>query len=293
VTLSDRVFRACGKRPVSLEPISGGGYSLALRLRAVFEGGSTAFVKVATSERTARFLREEKAVYESLGPQKFLAEYQGFDTPESAEEFPLMVLEDLGAGFSSPPWTPAKLDAVLLALEQIHRAPVPPGLPALETHRESLTCWQSVADEPESFLSLGLCDLSWLSHSLPTLLAAEKALDLAGESLLHMDVRSDNIAFRPEGGSAVLVDWNWACVGPGVADVALYLPSLASEGGPLPAALLPEGSGPWAAGLSGYFASRAGQPPPEGAPRVRIVQLAQLRAALPWAARALGLPAIK
>ncbi len=289
MTLPERIFRACGKLPASLEPVSGGGYSLALRLRARFSGGSTAFVKVATSERTATFLREEKVVYEFLGSQKFLAEYRGFDEPEDPTEFPLMVLEDLGDRFSAPPWTPAKIDAVLLALEQVHCAPVPPGLPALETHRESLTSWQSVADDPEPFLALGLCDVAWLASSLPALLAAEKKLDLSGESLLHLDIRSDNIAFRPEGGSAVLVDWNWACTGNPKMDLAGWLPSLASEGGPLPETLLPEGGGPWAAGLAGYFAANAGLPPPDGAPRVRIVQLAQLRAALPWAIRALGL----
>jgi hypothetical protein len=294
VTLPDRVFRACGQRPVSLEPVVGGGYSLALRLRATFDDGSTAFVKVATSERTAGFLREEKHVYTFLGRQPFLAAYHGFDEPESAEEFPLLVLEDLGEGFSAPPWTHKQIDAVLVALAQIRQAPVPPDLPALETHRESLTCWQSVADSPAPFLSLGLCDASWLTNSLPSLLAAEKELDLAGESLLHMDVRSDNIAFRPDGGAAVFVDWNWACVGNPQMDLAAWLPSLASEGGPLPEALLPDGGGgPWAAGLAGYFAASAGLPPPEGAPRVREVQRTQLEAALPWAIRALGLPAIK
>jgi hypothetical protein len=42
--------------------------------------------------------------------------------------------------------------------------------------------------------------------------------------------------------------------------------------------------------MSGFFAARAGLPPIPTAPHVREVQLAQLRTALPWAARALGLP---
>ena len=42
--------------------------------------------------------------------------------------------------------------------------------------------------------------------------------------------------------------------------------------------------------MSGYFAARAGLPVIPNAPRVRAVQLAQLRTALPWAQRALGLP---
>jgi hypothetical protein len=42
--------------------------------------------------------------------------------------------------------------------------------------------------------------------------------------------------------------------------------------------------------MAGFHASCAGLPAPSTAPRVRIVQQAQLRAALPWAARSLGLP---
>ena len=42
--------------------------------------------------------------------------------------------------------------------------------------------------------------------------------------------------------------------------------------------------------VTGYFAARAGLPVIPHAPLVREVQLTQLRVALPWAARALGLP---
>ena len=46
----------------------------------------------------------------------------------------------------------------------------------------------------------------------------------------------------------------------------------------------------FAAILSGYFAECAGKPPIPQAPHVRAVQLQQLKTALPWAVRALGLP---
>ena len=49
---------------------------------------------------------------------------------------------------------------------------------------------------------------------------------------------------------------------------------------------------PLAAVISGFFAERAGKPVIPTAPRVRVVQTQQLRTALPWAARALGLPAL-
>jgi hypothetical protein len=45
-----------------------------------------------------------------------------------------------------------------------------------------------------------------------------------------------------------------------------------------------------AAWVAGFFAARAGLPVIPDAPRVRVVQRQQLETALPWAARALGLP---
>jgi len=41
--------------------------------------------------------------------------------------------------------------------------------------------------------------------------------------------------------------------------------------------------------IAGFFAARAGLPPPLTAPKVREIQRRQLEVALPWAARELGL----
>jgi SAM-dependent methyltransferase len=88
----------------------------------------------------------------------------------------------------------------------------------------------------------------------------------------------------------VLVDWNCAVRGNGALDVAFLAPSLRLEGGPLPEETLPGGAA-LAAVVSGFFACRAGRPVIPEAPRARWIQLRQLRIALPWAARVLGLPA--
>jgi hypothetical protein len=81
-------------------------------------------------------------------------------------------------------------------------------------------------------------------------------------------------------------------VGNPLVDIAFWLPSLALEGGPDPEAVVGARAGvaELSAFVAGYFACRAGLPPPPTAPRVRPLQLGQLRVALPWAARTLGLP---
>jgi hypothetical protein len=89
----------------------------------------------------------------------------------------------------------------------------------------------------------------------------------------------------------VLVDWNWACTGNALLDVVAWAPSLHTEGGPPPEEVVDgEGVAEIAAVLAGFWAARVGRPPPPTGPRVRIVQREQLTVALPWAARALGLP---
>jgi aminoglycoside phosphotransferase (APT) family kinase protein len=143
-----------------------------------------------------------------------------------------------------------------------------------------------VATDPEPLLSTGLCSREWLEASLPALAAASAACELGGDAFLHFDVRSDNLCFVGE--RVVLVDWNLAMVGNPLMDAVAWLPSLRLEGGPEPWKIVAD-SGGLAALIAGFFASRAGLPPPETAPTVREFQRRQAEVALPWAARELGL----
>jgi hypothetical protein len=186
-----------------------------------------------------------------------------------------------------PPWSTDLIQRTLTALSHVAATAPPAGLPMLVDRQAQLCGWAQVAMQPAPFLSLQLCSPRWLERALPALLAAERTAVLAGDDLLHFDVRSDNLCLT--GDRVVLVDWNWACRGNARADVAGWLPSLHAEGGPLPDEILPDEPG-FAALLSGTWAARAGLPPPFSGSVARTVQFSQLRVALPWAARAIGLP---
>lgn len=285
--LRQRVEGTLGKKILRAETI-GGGYTSARRLRLSLAGGSRVFVKAATTTDTTNWLRTEAQVYEALAGSPFLAERIAWHDSDG-ETF--LVLEDLSEAHWPPPWTPAQIEAVRGALSLVAASPsrIPFSLTRIEDDREGFASWHRVANEPQSFLSLGLCSEDWLEAALPTLIAAEAAAPLAGDDLLHLDIRSDNLCFRPDTGKAVLVDWNWVCLGNRDLDIAGWLSSLHSEGGPAPETILPNAGG-FAALLSGYWAYRAGTPPPVGAPRVREVQRRQILFSLPWAARALDLP---
>lgn len=281
--LLHRAGRTAGSAVAAWHPVRG-GCTAAGRWVLQFADGNSAFLKAATDAQTAGWLRDEARVYQRLLTD-FLPRLIGWD---EEGEWPLLLVEDLSAAGWPPPWTPARIDAVLATLAAVRSAPPPPGLPRLEDRRESLSGWRRIEAEPEPFLALGLCGREWLEAALPDLFAAEAAAPLGGPDLLHRDVRSDNLCLRD--GRAVLVDWNHAAVGYGPADVVAWLPSLEMEGGPRPETLL-SGEPELVALHAGYWASRAGLPPPFPGATVRELQLKQLRSALPWTVRVLGLPA--
>jgi hypothetical protein len=258
------------------------GYTPAGRWVVGLADGASVFVKVGTTPGAARGVRAEARCNAQLRGSFFPRMVALDDHPEP----PLLVLEDLSGGHWPPPWEPGEPERLLETLRAVAATrPVPDGLPAPD--RASLAGWTEVARDPDPFLALGLCSAGWLQTALPALLEAQAAAVLAGDDLVHFDVRSDNVCFLPD--RVVLVDWNCALRGNGALDLAFLAPSLRLEGGPLPEEILPGGAA-LAAVVSGFFAARAGQPVIPDAPRVRWIQLRQLRMALPWAARALGLP---
>jgi hypothetical protein len=245
------------------------GYSLNEHWTATFGDGTRAFLKLARIAPSPQWLRDEAAI---------LGTVQGRSVPrfiafEDGSE-PLLLLEDLLPARWPPPWRAGDVEAVLAALADVAQAHA--DVPRLED--EDLNGWRAIEADPEPFLSTELRSAAWLEQMLPTLLAATEAAPLAGDALLHCDVRSDNLCVKD--GHVVLVDWNHARLGNPRFDVAFWLPSLVLERGPKPHRF---GVDDLAPVVAGFFAARAGLPRPAGAPRVREFQRAQAAVALDWA----------
>lgn len=284
--LAEDVARCLGQRLLTWRPVTG-GYSTALRLIVTCADGTSVFVKGATDTRTAAWLRTEYGLYSQVQAH-FLPTMRAWADDGSS---PFLVLEDLSEAAWQAPWTMARITQVLNTLRQVAATPPPTCLPSLDERRSSLSGWAQVEREPKPFLRVGLCSAAWLGHSIKALVAAEARAQLAGDDLVHGDVRSDNLCFV-DGDRVVLVDWNWACRGNGVIDIAGWLPSLHLEGGPLPETILPD-QPHLAAVISGYFAARAGLPVEQASTQIRAIQRSQLQIALAWAVRALSLPPLE
>ena len=280
--IEGRVSEAVGKSVRFLRPVQTRGYALAFHAIAEFDDGSTAFVKAGAEEITSEFLRDELRFYRAV-QAPFMPRLLGYDESDP----PLLVIEDLSASRWPPPWDDAAIAQVRDALAELWTTPPPAWVPPIVEEREWLLGgWAAIAEDPQPFLSLGLGSADWLDKALPLLRSASESAPIEGDALLHLDVRSDNLCLTDRG--AVLVDWNLVHVGNPDLDLAAWAPSLHLEGGPSPEAIIPNAPG-LAAALAGFFAARAGLPPPPTAPEVRSFQLDQARIALPWACRELDL----
>jgi len=72
-----------------------------------------------------------------------------------------------------------------------------------------------------------------ISPNLTGFLSAFHAPDASrGETLLHLDVRADNIVLTPD--RVYIVDWPWAAVGAWWVDVLAMASSVTMQGGPSP-----------------------------------------------------------
>jgi aminoglycoside phosphotransferase (APT) family kinase protein len=204
-----------------------------------------------------------------------------------------LVVDDVAGRQPALPWRDDQLDLVLDALDRLARALTPAPAARVPVIAEYLGAdfsgWRVLARAP------GDARLDeWSRARLAELAALEAtwAAHAAGETLLHTDIRADNLLIASDG--VVVVDWPHACRGAAFVDLVLFAPSVAMQGGPKPAELLArsragrnvsrEALAPVVCALAGYFTERSLSPPPPGLPTLRRFQAAQGEVTRRWLA---------
>jgi aminoglycoside phosphotransferase (APT) family kinase protein len=273
-----------------------GGMSPGVAARLELADGNRAFVKAVGSEPnpdSPGMHRREAEVAAALpaeapAPRLLFAHDDG--------NWVALVFEDVDGHEPAVPWRPDDLERVLAALTDLAEAltPAPVAAPtAAEYLAELFGGWSQLAQQGgaegvDPWAAARLDELARLEAGW-----AEASI---GETLLHADLRSDNVLLTEE--RVVFVDWPHACLGAAWLDLAGFLPSLAMQGGPRPWEVFEEhplGRDaprervlPLIAAFAGFFVQRSTLPPPPGLATLREFQHAQGVEALAWLRRSLG-----
>ena len=170
------------------------------------------------------------------------------------------------------PWRQADLDAALDALEVVADVLTPPPA-ALEL--DTLAAEFASFPGHWDYLRIRLRDLDHLEDAAA--LAARYEEVVGGGTLVHTDVRDDNVLLRPDG-TAVLCDWNFPCLGADWVDSLLMLVGPRGDGldveaviasRPLLRDVPAESIDIVLALVTGYFYRQADEPVPPTSPHIR------------------------
>jgi aminoglycoside phosphotransferase len=265
-----------------------GGFSPGLASVLRLADGRSVFVKAVNTARNPdspgmhrREARVLAALPASVPAPRLLWSYDDGD-------WVVLMTEAVAGAPPAQPWRPAEL-AVFVALtarlaDQL--TPAPLAAPTVQEYfRDDFTGWRQLATDPPGVDP-------WVRRHRDELAELEAGWEpaAAGTTLVHGDLRADNVLLTPAG--AVAVDWPHACVGARWLDLLFALPSIAMHGGGDPQRLWDEypparDADPAAvtavlAAITGFFLTRGQQPDPPNLPRVRAFQRAQAQAGLRW-----------
>lgn len=252
--------------PVVRAASQSGGFSPGSADRVVTADGTRAFVKAVSSAQNSDSpgMQEREARITSTLPATVPA--PGFRGARWVGNWHVLVLDEFPGRQPELPWRQPDLELVVQAVEQLARTATPCPVPGLPTAREALT-----GQLPGYALEL-----------------------LGGNTLVHLDLRADNVLLTPEG--AVLVDWPHACVGPPWLDLVALLFEVDRLGEEdlaervLAASTLTRDVDPEVLtrvleGFSEFFLGRAAEPDPPGLPTLRTFQRVQGDALVRWVER--------
>lgn len=291
VPLADEVNRLLGS-PVTEHRTQHGGFSQGIASRLLCANGRRAFVKGIETDVDphARRLYEQEAEVMAWLPDSFPAPALLGVVRE--EGWLALVLEDAGGPAVSLPWELWQLDAVSDQMVVLTELATPCTIPFLDLWAADLiNCdsWASRARDSELVpdeLRKRFDELAELENGL--------ARAIEGDTLVHGDLRADNIVIRPDG-TVVFVDWAQAAKGAAWLDPLIFSLFAGAQGvadperfffrHPHARAADPGKVNSVLAALAGCFVIASERPGPAS---VRAFQKVEARAALDWLMARLG-----
>lgn len=199
-----------------------------------------------------------------------------------------LCFEDIEGHLPAQPWQPEELSQVVAAMPRLSSFLTPSPLPqeaAGPWFAKNICGWRELLATPDRQLD------GWSMRNLERLADLETTAPewIEGDTLLHNDIRADNILLSDRG--VYFVDWPWARTGAAFVDWVLFAPSVTMQGGPGPDELLRRfdvgdissmAITAVVATMAGFFLAASRRPAPPGLPTLRPFQAAQGEVALAW-----------
>lgn len=199
----EAIERVCGA-PVTEAHTQQGGFSPGVAARVRCADGTRCFVKAASADinpDTPRLHRREASVLADLDPliaAGRLPVPRLWGTAELGQWFALVV-DDVDGRQPALPWRDAELDSVLAALDRLADVltPAPTTAPAIADRLGAdFTGWGTLSLAPDDdridpwsrarLTELAALEATWAAHA-------------AGPTLLHADIRADNLLLASDG----------------------------------------------------------------------------------------------
>lgn len=213
----------------------------------------------------------------------------------------VLVFDEVKGFHPTQPWRLDELERVVGGLAQLAAGLTPSPVQDNQVPRASerlanrICGWRRLL-ESSAAERTGLDD--WSARNLSALaeLEARAPTAVEGDTLLHFDVRADNVLLATD--KVWFFDWPHACLGAAWLDVVAFAPSVTMQGGPPPEDVVrrhpayqsADQSDVTAAlaAIAGYFIRDSLQPSPPGLPTLRAFQASQGTVAREWLARCTG-----
>lgn len=284
-----------GARVIRAETQSS-GFSPGIASKLLLSNNQCIFVKAVTStpnHRTPEIHRQEIKIASQL-PQ--VLEVPKLLWSFDKDEWVALAFEFIEGKLPDVPWREDELQIVLSAFTRLSDVLTPSPLrqaPSVqELFEKSFNKWRLLLRSKQEKSWAQWLD-PWCARNLEKLADLEDGWEsfTRGKTLLHADIRADNILITKEK-KVVFVDWPWASVGAKWLDLLFFLPSLAMQKGPKPWQVFdshdltkdadPNAVTKMVCALAGLFLFLANQPPEPGLPTLRPFQLGQGLEALEW-----------
>ena len=288
--------------PVVYATTQPGGFSPGVAARVRTAGGRRVFVKAVTgaaNPRSPELHRREIGILGAIPASAPVPRLLWHHDEGTRDGWVVLVIEDVDGWHPAMPWNEGETTRLIAAIDRLAEAltPSPVGPPVTESTGAWTLLragwWAALAANPPQGLD------AWSRRHAGRLdaIAALAPEASRGESLVHLDLRGDNMLFTAD--EVLFVDWAHTRVGAPWNDLVWLAPSVEMQGGPACGELFARSATGAAAhaedvtavlaAVAGFFTAEALMPEPPSLPGLRAFQDAQGAVARRWLSERTGL----